>query len=321
MIDWDHLRIVLAIRNGGSLQAAAIALNLDRATVVRRLEALEAGLGARLFDRRRDGCVLTKAGVEIIATVETISASVTELQNRVGGADLAARGTVTVTMAEFMAVNVVIPELPRFRAMHPDVTIRITTGFDFLNLAQGEADIALRNRRPDQNTLVARRIGTAGMAFYASMTFLEERGMPDGGFAGYDVIVPDEEILRLPLFGRGAEIASSGRSFVRINDLGTAVAAARSGLGLALLPCAAVIQHPDLVPVAPGLVAQNESFLVTHRDLRRHGRIRVVADFLVRLHAEKEAAISGRDIASRLALSDIATFPSGPAPSPDRQKP
>lgn len=80
MLEWDHLPIVLAIHRGGSMQSAADTLAIDRATVLRRLDALEARLGARLFDRRRDGCVLTRAGLDIIGTVEGIAEAMTALE-------------------------------------------------------------------------------------------------------------------------------------------------------------------------------------------------------------------------------------------------
>jgi DNA-binding transcriptional LysR family regulator len=141
MLEWDHLRIVLAIHRGGSMQSAADALAIDRATVLRRLDALEARLGARLFDRRRDGCVLTRAGLDIIGTVEGIAEAMTALEHRVGGDARRAEGVVTVTVPEFFAVKVLAPALPRLRASHPGITVEVATGHSFLNLARGEADI------------------------------------------------------------------------------------------------------------------------------------------------------------------------------------
>src|SRR5688572_18496479 len=79
VLEWDQLRYMLAVHRGGSMQAAAAELRVDRATVVRRLDALEAALGARLFERRRDGCTLTPAGLEIIETVRGIEQATTSL--------------------------------------------------------------------------------------------------------------------------------------------------------------------------------------------------------------------------------------------------
>lgn len=301
MINWDHLRIVLAIRDGGSLHAAAERLGLDRATVIRRLDALEAGLGARLFDRGRDGCSLTVAGQSAISTVEAMEAAVTRMGHEVGGDSGKASGTVTVAMPEFVAVNLVAPALPRLRASHPEIAVSILTGFEMLNLARGAADIALRNRLPVQNTLVARRLVDGALAFFASPDYLASRGGTEAGFAGHDLILPDEEAMRLPIFGGAEEISAAGRVVLRVSDTATALAAANAGLGVALLPCGALPISSTLEPVWPGIVAHTQSWLVTHRDLRRQTRVRVVMDFLARLHRAHAATIGGAAIAARFA--------------------
>src|SRR5260221_5321136 len=194
MLEWDHLRVVLTVHRGGSMQAASQLLDVDRATVLRRLDALEARLGARLFDRRRNGCVLTRAGLEIIGTVEGIEQAMTALEHRVHGEDRRAEGVVTITVPEFFAVKVLVPGLPRLSAAHPGLTVAIRTGHGFLNLSRGEADIALRNRRPDHNSLVSRRVGAVAIALYASPAYIAKRGSADAGLSGPDLIPFDESL-------------------------------------------------------------------------------------------------------------------------------
>src|SRR5258707_13101218 len=113
MLEWDHLRVVLAVHRSGSMQGASQILAVDRATVLRRLDALEARLGARLFDPRRDGSVLTSAGLEIIANADGIEQAMTALEHRVQGEDRPAEGIVTVTVPSFFAVKMQTPALPR----------------------------------------------------------------------------------------------------------------------------------------------------------------------------------------------------------------
>src|SRR4029079_13858253 len=192
---------VLAVHRSGSMQAASQLLDVDCATVLRRLDALEARLGARLYERRRDGCVRTRAGLEIIATVEGIEQAMTALEHRVHGEDRRAEGVVTVTVPEFFAVKFLIPALPRLRRAHPGLTVEVRTGHGFLNLARGEADIALRNRRPDHNSLVSRRVGTVAIALYATERYLAQRGAVTGGdFHGHDLILFDDSLSGMPGF-------------------------------------------------------------------------------------------------------------------------
>lgn len=299
MLEWDYLRVVLAVHRGGSMQAAAEQLHIDRATVLRRLDALETRLGAKLFDRRRDGCTLTRSGLDIIGTIEGIAEAMTALENRVGGEAKRAEGLVTVTVPEFFAVHVLLPELPRLRAAHPGLTIEVRTGHGFLNLARGEADIALRNRRPDHNSLVARRVGTVAIALYASRSYLAARGAPQGSFAGHDLVLFDESLAGMPgaawMTGQigGAHVA------LRSNEILPLVAAARSGAGIAMLPAITAARDAELEPVAPGIIGKPEIFLITHRELRRRARVRVVFDFIVRLCIERAADLVGTAVAER----------------------
>jgi len=154
MADWDYLRVALAVHRTGSMQAAADALELDRSTVLRRLETLETQLGVRLFDRRSDGCTVTVSGKDVIVTAEGIEQSMTALTHKLVGGEGREEGKVVVTVPEFFATKILIPSLPRLRKAYPDITVEVDSGHQFRNLARGEADIALRNRRPEQNILV-----------------------------------------------------------------------------------------------------------------------------------------------------------------------
>ncbi len=189
---------------------------------------------------------------------------------------------------------------------HPGIGVTLVTGFDMLNLARGEADIALRNQRPQHNTLVARRLADGAMAFYASANYLEKRGLPEPGFAGHAVILPIEKAMALPLFGDAANVSRYADVVLRLTDIVTGIAAAKAGLGLALLPCAATIGHPELIPVPPGIVSRPETYLLTHKDLRDQARVRVVLEFLVDCFKRHEAAIAGRDIGNRVWSQDLS---------------
>lgn len=306
MLDWDSLRFMLAIHRGGSMHAASETLGVDRATVIRRLDGLEARLGAKLFDRRRAGCVLTRAGLEIIETVEGIADAMTALENRVGGQDRRAEGTVSVTVPEFFAVKILVPGLPRLAAAHPGISVEVTTGHGFLNLARGEADIALRNRLPEHNSLVAKRVGTVAIGLFASRDYVQRRGMPSDGFAGHDLILFDETLRGMPGARWMEENRDGARVAMRGNEIFPSLAAAKAGLGVAFIPCIAAHGEPDLLPVPPGIVGRPDIFLVTHRDLRRRARVRVVFDFIVRLCSEHAGALIGSGISGAIAQRDAA---------------
>jgi DNA-binding transcriptional LysR family regulator len=323
MLEWDHLRVVLAVHRGGSMQAAAGSLRVDRATVLRRLDAVEARLGARLFDRRRDGCAPTRVGLEIVATAEGIEQAMIALEHRVRGDDRRAEGAVTVTVPEFSAVKVLLPALPRLRAAHPGLTIELRIGHGFLNLARGEADIALRNRRPDHNSLVSRRVGTVAIGLFASRAYVNERGAPAAeAYAGHDFILFDESLAGMPGVGWIEDRLAGARVALRSNEILPLLAAARAGAGIAYLPAIAAFDEPDLMPVAPGIIGRPDIFLITHRELRRRARVRVAFDFIVRLCTERAPALQGASVdATRPKSPSAPVSATPPMPAAPSQAP
>ncbi len=297
MPEWDHMRIVLAIHRTGSMQGAADMLRIDRTTVLRRLDAIESQMGVRLFERRSDGCVLTKSGGEVVGTAEAIEASMTLLSHRVGGNASVAEGRVIVTVPEYFAAKILIPALPRLHRDYPGIEVKVHCGYQFLNLLRGEADIGLRNKWPEQNTLIARKVAAVGYAFYASRTYLAARGAPQVSYEGHDLILLDETLSGMVGYDRMLELASAGKIIMRSNEILPMVAAACAGLGIAFLPCMATFGHGELAGLWPGLIGgERDVFLVMPEDLRHQARVRVVYDFMADLCHEFGPVMAGRDV-------------------------
>jgi DNA-binding transcriptional LysR family regulator len=294
--EWDYLRIALAINRTGSMQAAADHLTIDRSTVLRRLDTLEMQLGVRLFDRRSDGCITTEAGKDVIATAESIEQTMTSLTHRLAGGESREEGRVVVTVPEFFATKLLIPSLPRLRKSYPGIAVEVDSGHQFRNLARGEADIALRNRRPEQNALLSRKVGSVAIAFFASRTYLAQHGAPVDSFAGHDVIIFGEELRGMPGYQRMVELARNSNIVMRCNEIMPLLSAARADLGITAMPAIAAQGDEELVPVWPGIVGLPEIFLVTHRDLRQQARIRIVYEFIVKLCTENAGGLAGRTI-------------------------
>jgi DNA-binding transcriptional LysR family regulator len=297
MAEWDHMRIALAIHRTGSMQGAADMLRIDRTTVLRRLDAMEQQMGVRLFERRSDGCVLTKSGEEVVGTAESIEASMALLGHRVGGNSSVAEGKVIVTVPEFFAAKILIPALPKLHRDFPGIEVKVHCGNQFLNLLRGEADIGLRNKWPEQNTLIAKKAASVGYAFYASRDYLAARGTPDGSLAGHDMILLDESLSAMVGYDRMMELASAGTVVMRSNEILPMAAAAAAGLGIAYLPCMAAYGHESLAGVWPGLIGGlRDVFLVMPEDLRHQARVRAVYDFMADLCHEFGPVMAGRDV-------------------------
>lgn len=280
-MDWDHLRFVLAVAEAGGVSAAARALHVDAGTVSRRLDALEAQLRCKLFHRTRRGLTPTAAGAKLIAPAQRIAGEIRRLDFELSAEDRGLAGPVVVTATEAIAAGFLAPILPALHARHPGIAVEIVTDIRALDLARREADIALRLVRPRLGDLVARRLGDVGYGLYASPAYLEARGEPElrsqcAGHVLIDWPLDYTIIPQVPWLRRHAAAAPvamrSGSALARLG-------ACANGLGLALLPCILADGDPRLRRItAATLPPVQELWLVTHRDLARVARVRVVLE-------------------------------------------
>ena len=278
--DWDALRVVLALGRTRSFGGAARVLQVDRVTVMRRLDALESDLGARLFERARDGCRLTTRGEQILPALHEIESSVASLELRLAGGDASLEGTVRVTAPEWLGYGVIAPELARLRAQQPGITVELITTNQLLSLTRREADIGIRNVRPAQRNLVLHSVGPFAFGLYAAKTYLAERGTPAKDWSGHDVLLADDDSAYMPGQAWLLEHAGAARVAFRASEVLPLVAAARAGLGIAALPCVLGETDPGLGRVPPGVVSSFDVWMVLHPELRRAARVRVVVEFL-----------------------------------------
>jgi DNA-binding transcriptional LysR family regulator len=293
-LDWNDLKFLLAVHRKGSLAASAKALGVTKATVSRRLAALETGSGARLFDRKPTGIELTPAGRELVTAAEETERALASVESRVASAsDAMPRGTVRLTAPPWIAARCIIPHLPELSRRYPELDVQLVGSDQILNLAQGEADVALRNVRPHQASLACRKIGELGGCVYASSLYLERRGMPRGRdeLASHDVLAY-ADLGGMPGFEWLREV---GRKPVfQANGPEGLTSAVSAGLGLAAIPCLLGDEQSGLVRVESLGFATCELLLVTQEQLRNTPRVRVVSDYVAELISKHRPAIEGR---------------------------
>ncbi|AOK18574.1 LysR family transcriptional regulator [Burkholderia cepacia] len=283
-MNWDDARIFVALHRERTLRAAARALDIDQATVGRRLAALERALGATLFLRTSNGYELTPVGRIAIRAAEAMEQSAHDLVRHTQGVDKRLAGEVKLSTTDALAQEYVMPAIERLHAKHPDVSVLLDTTTQVLNLAKREADIAIRTVKPRNPDLLARRLASWEVGLFASPDYVRRHGEPVPGerFAGHDLVVyqPHFAKARVPSFV--GEPLADGRIVARLNTNLTLRAASKAGLGLCELPVQ-MGERDGLVRVWPDRAndAQYEIWLVTHQDLRHTARIRVTIDEIV----------------------------------------
>lgn len=289
--DWEALRYVLAASRAGSLAGAARALGVDPATVSRRIGALERSLGTKLFLRPQGGrLVPTEAGGALLAAAARAEESLHEVKRSARAATATPSGVVRFTTVDVLATLVVAPRLPRLRARFPDLVIDMVVTPHILDLGR-DIDLSLRLARPTEGHAIVRRAGGISLSVYAPVRGAGARqGAPP--HAPLDVIAYGDHFIR---HGENAwiEAVPSARIVLHTTSIGAALAAARGGLGAALLPDVAAAADPALVRLDALPRRTRDLWLVVHPDLAKSPRVQAVSSFLIDAIEDAEAAARG----------------------------
>ena len=253
-MDWDDLRYVLAASRTGSALAAARALGVNQTTVARRIAHIEETIGADLFERKQSGYGATALGRDVAATAERIEAHIQALEDSVAAMQRNLSGVVRVTMSERLARSVLAPSLLSFQKLHPGVRIEMIAEDRRLDIARGEADVALRaGSRPEGAGIVIRKLPPVSWSVYCSRGYAAERGAPAtrADLARHSIVGMDGSMGRLPGPLWLLEAVPNADIRFRSNNLTNLVSNLCAGLGVAMLPCIVGDSEPELVRCMP----------------------------------------------------------------------
>lgn len=284
MLDWNDLRYFLAVAREGSTLAGGRALRKSQTTVARRIGALEEALGLPLFQKRQSGYVLTPAGEQLLPLAERVELEAQQFAEAAGARTRELRGTVRITTEEVYAIAVLAPMLRELHERHPEILIEVDTSQAVRDLANGEADIALRSTSGEQPSgLVGRTICIDDWALYCSRDYAARNGLPTNV----------RELRKHPFVGGGGgNLWRHYEAWLRTLGLQDQVAVhhatsagllsgVRSGFGVAVLPCIAADSDPELIRCLPPKSDHGRTlWLLTHERVRHVPSVRAVIDFL-----------------------------------------
>ncbi|MXN66654.1 LysR family transcriptional regulator [Stappia sp. GBMRC 2046] len=283
MLAWSDYRLVLEVARANGLAGAAERLGVTFSTVFRRLERVEEELGVKLFERIRAGYVPTDAGGEIVRAAERMEQEALAGDRAVTGRDQQLSGRLVVTATEVLATCFLARHLPHFCSSHPGLSVELVSDNRRLSLVDREADMAIRPRRPQEESLVARKVGTLGWGIFASPGTAARLGKPGSlpELAGAEFVCWDGVAAAREVLSWIETAIPNARIICRSSSMMTVAALVAHGRACAALPFMLANMWPNLKPVyspLPELTA--ELWLVTHKDLRRNARVRALMDYL-----------------------------------------
>lgn len=289
-IPWEDVQLFLAVAEAGSLSRAARALRIGQPTVSRRLAALEYRLGAQLFRRSVDGAALTSAGERLLSPARRMAEWAGEVGRVAESPTQAPRGLVRVTSSPFVCHDFLAPFAGWLRQKEPGLRLEVLSAMEYLDLARGEADLALRLKPPAQADLTLVRQVTFDASVFVSKALAAKlpkkpklTDLPWLAWAPpWDMLPPNPQLREL--------MPELTPSFTSDNFL-VLMAAAEAGAGAMVmtLPRHRFARARNLVPLPIDLGPYSKSTLnlVCAKSALDIPRVRRVAELLV---AELEAA-------------------------------
>ena len=282
--DWSLIRSFLAALDHGSLLGAARVVKTSQPTLGRHIAELESQLGVVLFERTGRGLVPTATALQLAEAARGMEAGAAQLTRMLTGAQAQTTGTVRITASQPVAVQLMPPLLARMRLSLPDIQVELVSSNQVSNLLRREADIAIRMVRPDQGTLVAKKIGNVSVGAYAHRSYLGRRNTirVPVDLLQHDLIGNDTDVSILRGFQSMGYTVGPQAFALRTDDLVVQWQAVRAGLGIGFVAGYMARTEPDVVQVLQDVLPIPElpMWLAVHREIRTNKRIRAVYDFL-----------------------------------------
>lgn len=281
--DWTLMRSFLAVLDAGSLLGAARRLQQSQPTLGRHIQVLEAQLGTALFERTGRGLTPTIAAREIADHARAMQDAANALQRELSRSSGVLTGTVRLTASQTVATYLLPPLIAKLRKETPEIQIELVASDEVKNLLRREADIALRMVRPEQDSLIARKVASLAIGTYASKKYLKAYGVPTDAIdlLNHQLIGYDQVMTILKGF-RAFEVSVSRENFAfRTDDNIVQWQAVRAGLGIGFVASYLAKTDRSVKRVLPDLQTPDlPIWLTTHREIHGNPRIRRVYDFL-----------------------------------------
>ncbi len=276
-INWDNLRYVLMVANKGSIAAAARELEVNRTTVLRRINLFQENLNCRIFERGDSGYVLTPEAEKMINAAREVEDTLFTMQRQIAGHELKLEGELRVTTTDSFMLAVLGPHLASFREKHPHIIVDLLVTNSVLDLNRRDADVAIRPTGHPDSSLVSKRLCDVEFGVYASADYLESNA--PGGIVGCRWIGLVDSLSSTPVGSWFDATIDKSRICMRCDSFVAIRIAAEAGIGLALLPRFLGDASQALNRVAfPTAELTTGLWILAHPDLVRSARVHAFID-------------------------------------------
>ena len=286
-MDWDDLKIFLAVARKGSVRGAAKELNVNQSTVSRRMSAFEETINTKLFVKLPSGYEITENGTKILENAEIIEQQVHAINRNLYSQEDELTGPLKVAMPVPLATNMLMPAMSDFKQTYPNIKLDLAVSSNPTNLSKRETDIAIRIIKVGETPppyLVGRKLVTYVEAIYVGTNMLNKN-------VSWLVDNEDEEI---PHWLSQSDVPKID-SCHSVDHLMAKFAAVKAGFGMAILPCCFGDVDDDLIRVpSTRLIQGKEIWILNHIDMRNAPRVKVFKKFIYDYFDAQRDLLEGR---------------------------
>ncbi len=281
-MNWDDVRVFLAVARAGQILGAARRLELNHATVSRRIAALERALGAKLFRRLTTGSELTSEGERFLGVAERMEADMIAARAEIAGESDEIAGVVRIGAPDGFGVAFLAPRLGVLTERYPNLSIQLVPVPRSFSLSRREADIAITVERPTEGRLVAGKLVDYSLNLYSSRAYIDRYGMPEtvADLRNHRLIGYVPDLLISLSLDYGPEFMPDWQASFAVSSALGQVEAVRSGAGIGILHTFIAKAHDDLVPVPVASPIRRAYWLVYHETVRPLRRVQTVSAFI-----------------------------------------
>ncbi|QPO13205.1 LysR family transcriptional regulator [Thalassospira sp. A40-3] len=288
MLEWDDLKLVLAVGRARSITQAARQTSIHHSTLFRRMADIESRIGAKLFERQQGDYQPTPAGLAAIETAEKLEAEMAVLARTLAGQDIRPTGTLRLTTTDTLLHAVLADDLAAFAQAYPEITVQVVTDNRFYDLNRHDADIAIRPSNAPNENLVGRQIAPIRSVVCAA------KGMGDPKDGDGPWITCDESLAHIKAAQWRDKHFHDQHVAMRSNSLLNVARLVNAGAGYAVLPMFLAGAFDNIAVLGNAIDGlDNDLWMLMHRDLKAVPRVRAFNDFIFPRLKAKSALFAG----------------------------
>ncbi|MEL0638511.1 LysR family transcriptional regulator [Marinomonas sp. TI.3.20] len=284
-MNWDDAKFFYEVAKLHTLRAAGRSLNVDQATVGRRISSLERNLNHKLFHRTKKEFVLTDIGESIYSEISMINSKFESIEYKSKLMADNVSGVVKISTTDTLAKKFIIPSIKKVQNQYPNIKIILNTSVTFSDVSNLNSDIAIRGSRPDSDELVIKKLASISMGLYASpelakkidVNHISEISKLDNLIMFDKKLVPRhwEKLFDVKVDNNNVSVQCDSQDII--------IESVRASLGVGMISKFMINNNDDsLVNVVPDFQDVVDIWLVVHPDLKSTPKYRIVIDEIVR---------------------------------------